>query len=134
LTHTYESEVASVEEWESVVNSIPGSTLHPTIESIQIQREDEEELSDDEEERLENLGCRTYKYSARLDVQRRHEDLKEVKGNSTRSHSKVRDEIIEDLTELLEGEFIFTEVERQPVKHDPRRNSRSALPLDCRIP
>ena len=118
LTHTYESEVASVEEWESVVNSIPGSTLHPTIESIQIQREDEEELSDDEEERLENIGCRTYKYSARLYVQRRHEDLKEVKGNSTRSHSKVRDEIIEDLTELLEGEFIFTEVERQPVKHD----------------
>jgi len=29
LTHTYESEVASVEEWESVVNSIPGVRFTP---------------------------------------------------------------------------------------------------------
>jgi len=118
LTHTYESEIESVEEWESVVKSIPGTTLHPTIESVQIQREDGEELSDAQEERLETLDCRTYKYSARLDVESRHEDLKEGDGKSTRSHASVRDEIVDDLTGLLEDGFVFTEVERQPLQHD----------------
>lgn len=119
LTHTHEDEVESVKEWESVVNSIDGATLHPTIDTIQIRREDEEELTDDEEERLDEIGCRTYKYSARLDVQSRHEDLKE--GKSTRSNADVRDEIIDNLTGLLEDGFVFSEVERQPLEHDLKR-------------
>lgn len=116
LTHSYESEVESVDEWESIVSSIKGATLHPTLESIQIQREDGEELTAGEEERLENLGCRTYKYSARLDVESRHDELKE--GKSTRANADVRDEIVDGLRGLLEDGFIFSEVERQPLKHD----------------
>jgi hypothetical protein len=64
------------------------------------------------------MGCRTYTYSARLDVQSRHEELKDVDGKSTRSHANVRDKIIEELTELLNDGYVFSEVERQPVKHD----------------
>ncbi|MFD1644018.1 Eco57I restriction-modification methylase domain-containing protein [Halohasta litorea] len=118
LTHTYESKIETAKEWLNVVDSIQGSTLHPTIESIQIRREDGEPLTGSQEERLESIGCRTYKYSARMNIQNRHEDLKEVDGRSTRSHASVRDEIVEELTELFEDGFVFSEVERQPVKYD----------------
>jgi len=67
-------------------------------------------------------------------VQRRHEDLKEAKGIALARTPKVRDEIIEDPTELLEGEFIFTEVERQPVKHDLETKFSVGPSIDCRIP
>ncbi len=116
LTHTHEDEVESVKEWRSLIDSIGGATLHPTIETIQIRHEDEKELTDDEQERLDEIGCRTYKYSARLDVQSRHKDLKEGKG--TRSNADVRDEIIDNLTGLLEDGFVFSEVVRQPLEHD----------------
>jgi type I restriction-modification system DNA methylase subunit len=118
LTHTYKSEIETIGEWESIVDSIQGSTLHPTIESIQIQREDGEPLTDNQENRLDSMGCKTYKYSARMDVQSRHENLKELDGKSTRSHASVRDDIVEELIGLLEDGFVFSEVERQPVKYD----------------
>jgi len=51
-------------------------------------------------------------------VESRHEDLKEGDGKSTRSHASVRDEIVDDLTGLLKDGFVFSEVERQPLKHD----------------
>jgi Eco57I restriction endonuclease. len=118
LTHTYQDEVKSVEDWKSIVESIDGAMLHPVIETIQIRREDEEELTDDEKEWLDEMGCRTYKYSARLDVQSQHEEQREGDGKTTRSHAEVRDKIVENLTELLENGFVFSEVERQPLEYD----------------
>lgn len=118
LTHTYESEIESVEEWESVVDSIQGNTLHPTIESIRIRREDGDVLTDRQDARLDEMGCRAYTYSARMDVRSHHEELKEGDGKSTRSHADVRDEIVEELVALLEDGFVFSEVERRPTKYD----------------
>jgi type I restriction-modification system DNA methylase subunit len=119
LTHAHEDEVKSTNVWESIIKDIRGATLHPTIETIQIRRADNKQLTDNEEERLDEMGYRTYKYSARLYVQSRHKELKQ--GKSTRSNAEVRSEIVDDLTELLEDGFIFSEVERQPIEHDLKR-------------
>lgn len=121
LTTTAETEVMSVEEWERLVDSIPGSTLAPTIETVKVVREGGEALTDEEESRLSDLGFRTYTYSARLDVASRHEELKEMSGKATRSHASVREDIVDDLTGLLEGGYVFEEVERQPVQYDLER-------------
>jgi type I restriction-modification system DNA methylase subunit len=122
LNHICETEVEAAEEWREIVDCVDGSTLHPKIETIKIVREDGDKFSDDEIERLEELGFQTYNYSARLDVQSRHENLKEGDGKSTRSHAEVRDEIVDGLNGLIEDNaYVFEEVERQPLKYDLKR-------------
>lgn len=116
LTHTYKSEIDSVEEWNSVISSVEGSTLHPTIQSVQIRRSDGGPLSDGEDEQLAGFGFRTYKNSARLDIEKRHNELRS--GKSTRSHAEVAEEIAGNLRGLLGEGYVFSEVVRQPVTHD----------------
>jgi len=116
LNNTSTGEVNTSEEWDAIIESIDGSTLHPKIESVKVQREDREPFTDAQESRLDSLGFRTYKKSARLNVQSRHKELKQ--GKSTRSNASVRDEIINDLTDLIDEEFVFDEIERQPLDYD----------------
>lgn len=116
LNNTSTGKVNTSKKWDAIVESIDGSTLHPQIETVKIQREDGKAFTDAQESRLDSLGFRTYKKSARLDVQSRHEDLKQ--GKSSRSNASVRNEIVEDLTDLIEEEFVFDEIERQPLEYD----------------
>jgi len=116
LNNTSTSEISTSDEWDAIVRSIDGSTLHPKIETVKVQREDGEAFTGEQESRLESIGFRTYKKSARIDIQSRHEDLNG--GKSTRSNASIRDEIVEDLTTLIEGDFVFDEVERQPLEYD----------------
>ncbi|MDL0139116.1 hypothetical protein PNP85_06320 [Halobacterium salinarum] len=118
LNGTTETEVNSVSEWEGLVESLPESTLYPEIETVKVVRSDGDGFTDSETDHLEEMGFRTYKYSARLDIESRQQDLKEGEGKSTRSYAEVREEIVSDLTGLLEEGYVFEEVERQPLKYD----------------
>jgi len=119
LNNVCETEINTLEEWQELVDCINTSTLHPKIETVKVVRKDGDELSDEEDETLNELGFRTHTYSARLDIQSRHSDLKEGDGKSTRSHAEVRDEIVEDLSKLIENDaYVFEEVERQPLEYD----------------
>jgi hypothetical protein len=114
LTHTFEDEVMTPSDFDAIVGDVAGDTLHPEIEAVKIQRGDGGALSDDDVERLEDIGCTTYKRSARFVVASRHNDLKD---NGTQ-HAEVREEITSNLRGLLEDGFEFAAVERQPVASD----------------
>lgn len=116
LNGTSKTEIKTPEKWESIVESIESTTLHPQIKTIKVKRDNGEAFTDSEETRLESLGFRVYSKSARLNLESRHEELKPDK--STRSNASVKEEIVEDLTGLIDGEFYFEEVERQPLEHD----------------
>jgi len=116
LTHTFEDEITSVDDLDDVFGAIDDSTLYPEIESVQIFRDDGESLSEEDIDRLDSIGCRTHKNSARLNIERRYNDLRE--GTSTVSNAEARETIEEDLRAILAEHFEFKEVVRQPLAFD----------------
>lgn len=116
LNQTVETSVDTPEEWESVIDSISDSRLHPSVQSVQVKRQDGEAFSDSEKERLGDLGLRPYSKSARMDVAKRHDEIKD--GKSTVSNAEAKEEIVEALTSLIEGGYVFEEVLRQPLACD----------------
>ncbi|MFC7227791.1 N-6 DNA methylase [Salinirubellus salinus] len=116
LTQTVDTSVETANEWAELLNGVNGSTLHPTITSVKLKRDDEEAFSDSEKERLSSLGFSAHTYSARLNIERRHDNLRD--GKATQSHAEITEQITDELTELIEGNYWFEEVERQPLQYD----------------
>jgi hypothetical protein len=116
LNYMTETEIESIDEWNSVAESIDKGPLYSDIESIKITRSDGNALTDEEISRLDDLGFRTYSKSARVQVRSRHDDLRSESSRS--SHADVRELMTEQLGELLQDGFVFSEVVRQPVEAD----------------
>lgn len=104
LTHTFDDEVTTVENLNEIFAAIGGSTLHPKIESVKIVRADGDALSEDDIDRLDDVGCTTYTNSARLYLERRHDNLRDD-GTGTVPNAEARATIEEDLRDLLESHF-----------------------------
>lgn len=107
-----ESTVETVDEWDSIIDSIDESTMYPTVESVKVQPEDGDSISDAQEERLESLGFTVYKRSARIDIQARESTLKQA------GETDVLKKVSAELRGLLEDGFVFDEVRRRPLRHD----------------
>jgi len=116
LSHTATTKIESPSEWRQIIDDIGTATLHPTIQSVKIAREDGSRFEDDEVDRLEDMGFRAYTYSARLDIRKRHEELTPT--NSTRSKANIAEEIATELASLLNDGYIFEEVARKPLQSD----------------
>lgn len=112
LTHSHETEIDSVEEFDTVIRSIDSATLYPTIESVQAVREDDEPFTDEDESRLEEASFTVYTRSARVNIEDRETDLK----NS--GEDGVKETVVEELRGLVDDHFEFSEVTRQPLAVD----------------
>jgi len=113
LNHTVETDVTSVDEWDGVIESVEDGTLYPIVNSIQVRRNDRAAFSDEDAERLEELGFSVYTKSARLDIQEREKTLK-----PRDLDDNVKTVLAAQLRDLLEDQFEFTEVNRQPLQID----------------
>lgn len=107
-----ETELRDVETFNEIYDGIDSATLYPTIDSVKIQREDGAAFDDEQVERLESLGCTTYKKSARLDIQSREAELKNG------GESNVKEIVADELRTLLESDFVFDEFTRRPLQYD----------------
>lgn len=110
--YTVEDEVVNVDEFDELVESIAEQHLYPTIESIKAKPTDGGNITDRQEEQLEEFGFSVYSKSARLDINDRERDLRNGNGRSS------REQLVEELRTVLESGFEFTEVVRQPVEKD----------------
>lgn len=116
LNYTTETEVSSVDEWDNVVDGAGGGLLYPEIESVKIKRGDRGSLTDTDKKRLEKIGFRPHTKSARLDIESRHNELRDE--GSASSHVDARKIIVDNLRTLLQDDFEFVEVKRQPLLTD----------------
>lgn len=116
LSHVGETEVTTPEAWYGIVDGLDDGPLYPQLQTVQLRRSDGEEFSQNEIDRLDEMGFRTYTYSARLDFQSRAEELNPER--ATRSQADINEQILEELTELIEDNYVFAEVERQPLSYD----------------
>lgn len=112
LSNIVETEIEDVEQFDAVMESVPASHLYPTVDDVQVRRSDDGSFTDDERERFEELGYRTYKSSARLSIQDRESDVR-ISGGTN-----VKDQITAELREVLEDGYVFSEFNRQPVTVD----------------
>ncbi|OYR52637.1 hypothetical protein DJ73_10345 [Halorubrum sp. Ea1] len=138
LTHTFESEVTSVEEFDALVASIPDEEFYPTVQSVKVQRWDADgdslALTDDDKDLLDDAGFewqdwRDTNKSAKLDVEERIQNA-----TSTRGELAEHRAIVEDLRRLLDAGFVFDTVERQPTRYDLDHISGQPLHWDIEFP
>ncbi|WP_209019581.1 Eco57I restriction-modification methylase domain-containing protein [Halorussus marinus] len=113
LNHTVETEIETASEWDRVVDAIDEGALYPAVESIQVRRADRDAFTDEDKELLDEVGFKPYKKSGRMDVQDVESDLKRRDIDGT-----VKEVLGEKLREVLDQEFEFTEVHRQPLRID----------------
>ena len=138
LTHTFESEVADVEEFDALVASIPDGELHPTVQSVKAQRWDEDgdtiALSEEDKEQLADAGFEWQEWrdtnkSATLDVGER---IQEAGG--ARGELAEHQDIVDDLRRLLDAGFVFDAIERQPTRYDLDQITGKPLHWDIEFP
>jgi len=138
LTHTFESEVTDVEEFDALVASIPDGEFHPTIQSVTVQRWDEGEdtvaLSEDDKELLADAGFEWQEWrdtnkSASLDIEERIQDAGGARGELAEHQA-----IVDDLRGLLNAGFVFDVVERQPTRYDLDHITGKPLHWDIEFP
>ena len=122
LTYTLTTEVEDVDEFDALVASIPEGDFYPTIESVKVQRSDEDgdtlALTDEDKDTLGAAGFewqewRDVNKSASLDIEDRLDEA-----NGAHGELAEYEAIIEDLRNVLEDGFEFPEVERQPTRYD----------------
>ncbi|WP_125920039.1 Eco57I restriction-modification methylase domain-containing protein [Haloparvum sedimenti] len=109
------TELEDVETFNEIYEGIETATLYPTLESVKIQQEDGSAFTDEQIERLEDLGCTTYKKSARMDIQDRESELKNA------GRSNVKEHVADELRSLLQDGFVFDEFTRLPLQYDLER-------------
>lgn len=138
LTYTVETEVMDTDAFDALVKSIPENNFYPTIQSVKVQRLDEDNdtvaLTDDHKETLDEAGFvwqewRETNKSATLDVEERLQNKGGVQGELAEQEA-----IIEDLRGVLEAGFVFPEVERQPTRHDLDHITGTPLHWDIEFP
>lgn len=115
VNHTVETEIEEADVFRELAQGIEGPELYPTLDNIQVKREDRDGLTEDQIEDLEDIGFNAHSKSARIQIQDRKQELR---GNG---ESDVPSTIIEELSELLENGYDFTEVHRQPTEYDLER-------------
>jgi hypothetical protein len=115
LTYTVETRIESIEEFREVVDAIPGETFYPYVEKVQVQNADGSSLSEEQQEYLDERGFRTYSKSANMDVEDWQSDLESSDRPDWRTHYHV---MMEELEELLEEGYVFSEFVRQPLSYD----------------
>lgn len=109
------TDLEDVETFNEIYEGIDAATLYPTVRSVKIQRKDGSVFTDEQTERLEDLGCTTHKKSARMNIQDRESELK----NGGRSN--VKDLVADELRSLLQDGFVFEEFTRLPLQYDLNR-------------
>ena len=109
LNFSVETRVETVDEFDTVFESIDENTLFPSLESIQLRRADGAAIEADE--RLEDLGFSVYTKSARLDVKDRESTVKK-RGDDPKTV------LSDDLRGLLNDGYVFAELVRQPLTCD----------------
>jgi hypothetical protein len=107
------TEINTVEEFKQVVQSLPEDRLYPSLQSIKTKPTHRGSISEKETELLNEYGFTTYTKSARLNINNRAQELRQKRNDSI-----ARDQIIDELTDLLQSGFDFVEVERQPIEAD----------------
>lgn len=118
LNYTVEEKYEEADEFREFCESIQESHLHRKLVSIKIEREDGEELSDDDKERLGDLGFEWQEWrdtnkSASVDVEDREQEL----WNDDETDDP-QETLIDELSDLLADGFVFSKVERRPVEAD----------------
>jgi len=138
LTHTFESEVTGVEEFDALVASIPDGEFHPTVQSVKAQRWDEDgdtvALSEEDKELLADAGFEWQEWrdtnkSATLDIGERIQEAGGARGELA-EHQNIAD----DLRRLLDAGFVFDVVERQPTRYDLEHITGKPLHWDIEFP
>lgn len=99
LNHYFESTIEDASEYDDLVDGL--DSLYPVVKTVRARRQDGNNLSDEDQELLEEMGFRTYKKSARI----ADEDLT--------GHQN-------DFRSLLDSKFKL-ELERRPTTHDIQR-------------
>ena len=115
LNYTVETEVETVEGFDAVVESFPDESFYPTVEKVQVQRADGENLTDEDKDELEEMEFTTYGKSANLDVEDRQSELRE---RTRESYENEWDVMREELRGLLDDGYVFSEFVRQPLPYD----------------
>ena len=138
LTYTVETEVMDVNAFDALVDSIPENDFYPTIQSVKTQRLNDDgdavALTDDDKETLSEAEFEWQEWrdtnkSATLDVEAR------VQGkNGAQGELAEQESIVEDLRSILESGFVFSEVERQPTRHDLDHITGTPLHWDIEFP
>lgn len=117
-----ETEITSVKEFDAICEAIDGATLYPALQMVRVKRDDSEAFDADrdepgqEEEMLEARGFSVYTKSAKIDIQDRESVLK--RRDDIDDHRTC---LQDELRELLDGPYIFSEVQRQPLEYDLER-------------
>jgi len=115
--YSVDTEITDVEAFNELVEAIDDQHLYPTIESIKAKPADGSGITDSQEDTLDEYGFSVYSKSARLDVDDREQALR--KGNGANGDGPTaREQIVDELRDLLTSGFEFTEVIRQPVQSD----------------
>lgn len=109
---------SAAQEFREFCESIEVPQLHQKVVSIKVEREDGEALTDEDKDTLGDQGFewqewRNTNKSASLDVKERERALRDNDDGDD-----PRDLLVDELEELLEGDFEFTEVERRPILAD----------------
>jgi type I restriction-modification system DNA methylase subunit len=104
------------EDFRAFCSNIDGSHIHRNLVSVKVEREDGEALTDDDKNQLGAIGFewqewRSTNKSASLDVKERERALRD-------NDEAPRDLLVDELAELLDAGFAFTEVERRPLESD----------------
>jgi type I restriction-modification system DNA methylase subunit len=121
LNHTVETEVKDADKFEAIAETVEGPELYPTLDNIQVKREDRNALTEDDKEDLEEIGFNTFSKSARIQIQDREKELR------TSGEDDVAETVLEELSELLDDRYDFTELSRQPTEYDLKRIQGRAL-------
>lgn len=138
LTYTVETEVMDTDSFDALVKSIPEDEFYPTVQSVKVQRLDENgdtlALTDDDKETIGEVGFEWQEWrdtnkSATLDVEERLQDKSGAQGELAEQET-----IIEDLRGVLDAGFVFAEVERQPTRHDLNHINGTPLHWDIEFP
>jgi len=138
LTYTLSTEIENLEAFDALVDSIPDGEFYPTVQSVKIQRLNDDgdvvELTDEDKELLGDAGFEWQEWrdtnkSASLDIEARIDDV-----NGARGELAEHQAIIDDLRRLLAEGFIFPDVERRPTRYDLDNVTGKPLHWDVEFP
>jgi len=139
LTGTVETEVRDIETFDALVASIPEGELYPTVQSVKVQRWDEDgnsvALTEEDKDLLGEAGFEWQEWrdtnkSAKLDIETRVSE----NTNSARGELDEHRAIVEDLRRILDAGFVFPEVERRPTRYDLDSITGQPLHWDIEFP
>ncbi|WP_049969774.1 Eco57I restriction-modification methylase domain-containing protein [Haladaptatus cibarius] len=116
FTKPVKTSIEDEEEFERVMQSLEDDTLYPAISLLRVKREDGDAFGEDETETLEDIGFSVYTKSAKIDLSEWESTQKRIATNEGEEYD-VSDSI-ETFRDLIQGEYVFSEVQRRPLNCD----------------